>query len=135
MREDHPQVDDFTLSRYTSCQHLLVAPRGTPRGYVDAKLDEKGRGRRVKRTVSSFLSAPFLVETSDVIITMPRRVARRVARLLDVVLLAPPLELGSFDVDLVWHRRHAEDPAHRWLRTQVVETADEMPSLRDLRTE
>jgi DNA-binding transcriptional LysR family regulator len=66
---------------------------------------------------------------------MPRRVARRFADRLDVVLLPPPLELDSFAVELVWHRRSAEDPAHRWFRDQIVETAGEMPTLDELRAE
>jgi DNA-binding transcriptional LysR family regulator len=34
-----------------------------------------------------------------------------------------PVEVPGFDVILAWHTRTQNDPAHRWLREEIVRTS------------
>ena len=35
-------------------------------------------------------------------------------------MLPAPVDLGSFPVQMAWHVRYRDDPAHRWLRELAV---------------
>jgi DNA-binding transcriptional LysR family regulator len=37
-----------------------------------------------------------------------------------------PVEVPSFSPSMIWHERTHDDPAHGWLRQQIVEVAREM---------
>lgn len=127
MRAGHPALKGrLTLRRYAALEHVLVAPRGQPRGVVDDVLEAQGLRRRVARTVSSFAVAPYLVASSDYVLTISEFIASHFAPALGLVMRKPPVVLEGFAIRMAWHRRFDEDPAHRWLRAQILEVAAEV---------
>jgi len=123
-RRGHPALDKpLGVARYAALDHVLVAPRGSPRGAVDEALAEQGLGRRVARTVSNFLVAPHLVARSDYVLTISARIAALFAEDLDLVTRKPPLPLRDYGVSMAWHARNDADPAHQWLRDSVRSVA------------
>jgi DNA-binding transcriptional LysR family regulator len=119
--EDHPDVGrTLTLDLFLRLPHAFVAPGGTPGGAVDRALTELGHTRRVAVTVPHFFVAPALVEHTDLVITMPERIADMVAARHRLRKLPHPLKLPPFDVLLAWHERVQHDPGNIWLREQVV---------------
>lgn len=124
LRENHPALGErWTKKRFAALQHILVAPRGTPRGIVDNMLAEQGLERRVARTVTTFIVAPHLVAGSDFVLTIARRVATLLASGLGLVLRKPPVAPQGFHVGMAWHRRYDQDPEHQFLRERIVEEA------------
>jgi DNA-binding transcriptional LysR family regulator len=124
LRRGHPALArPLTLRRFAALEHILISPRGGPRGIVDDVLAEHGLERRVARTVPSFLVAPHLVRETDYIITMSRRIAIAVAKPLGLVVRKPPLALPSFTITMAWQRRDDDDPAHQWIRREVMHVA------------
>ena len=120
LRRGHPALDGpLTIDVYAGLAHVLVAPRGLPRGIVDVHLERRGRSRRVARTVAGFDVAPLLIAETDYVLTLPARVAHRLAPELDLEIREPPVELPGFDLDLVWHRRLTDDAAHAWIRERI----------------
>lgn len=111
----------LTPEVYAGLDHVLIAPRGQPRGVVDAYLERRGLSRRVARTVATFEVAPRLVASSDFVLTLSRRVADRLAAELDLAIREPPIDLPGFDLVMLWHRRMTDDPGHRWLRERLAE--------------
>jgi DNA-binding transcriptional LysR family regulator len=67
----------------------------------------------------SFAAALAIVEGSDVVCVLPRRLGVPDGRALAV--LALPFPLRSVPAVVSWHRRHDTDPAHRWLRGVIAE--------------
>lgn len=126
MRRGHPRSRGrFTLAQYAAATHVLTAPEGGTRAIVDTLLAREGLSRRVARTAATFEGAAQLVPGTDFLLTLPRRMAEHVAPALDLVLRRPPLSIPSFTIRMIWHRRHAEDGAHRWLRQEVVAAASD----------
>ncbi len=120
VREGHPLGRRrLTLKRFASLGHILVAPGGRPGGLADRVLADHGLTRRVVVTTPHFLVAPMLVLESDMICTIAEGVARSLHEHLPIRILEPPLDLPSFGINMVWHRRTDEDPAQRWLRDRV----------------
>lgn len=121
VRRGHPAAKQrLTLARYVSLPHVLIAPGGRPGSFVDEALADLGKTRRVAVTVAHFLVAPHVVTASDMIVTIPARVARALAKPLRLALLEAPLELPGFTMSMVWHERAHQDPAQRFLREQLT---------------
>ena len=82
-------------------------------------LAERGLERRVALRVTNFLIAPVVVCQTDLVSTMPVRLARRLTKTYPLRLLPPPIALPRFDYAMFWHPRLDSDPAQRWLREVV----------------
>jgi LysR family transcriptional activator of mexEF-oprN operon len=120
MRRGHPVLDHpMDLQRYASCSHVLVSPGGTISGIVDKAIESVGLSRRVSLAVPYFLTALSTVARSDLIATVPRRLATRHAEDFGLITLSPPLEIRSFPVKMIWNRRLSADPALQWLRGAI----------------
>ena len=124
VRAGHPLARRrLTLARFLELGHVLIAPRGTRGGFVDEALERLGERRRIAVMIPHFLVAPHVIAASDLVITLPARVARAFAGPFDLAVLAPPLELPGFTTALVWHERAHHDPGQRWLRDALVAAA------------
>jgi DNA-binding transcriptional LysR family regulator len=127
VRAGHPRVGRrLTLEAYVEALHLLVSPRGGSRGLVDVALEERGLSRRVAMVVPHFLVAPFIVASSDLVLTISNYVAEPFAEYLPIELFPPPVDFDSGDWFCVWHERTHGYAAHRWLREQLSEIAGEV---------
>ena len=127
VRRDHPVINKrLTLKRYVELPHILVGdgPRG--RGAVDAALERVGETRRVAARVATFLSAPLIVAETDLVLTIPARLAQRFARLYDLQVFAPPVVIADFKYHCRWHERWQNDPRHQWLRQVVAAESDQL---------
>ena len=71
VREGHPTVGKrLSLEQYVALEHVQVAPRGKPGGYIDDALAERGLVRRVARAVPFFLAALRLTAETDYVLTI-----------------------------------------------------------------
>lgn len=122
LRRGHPALvrKRLSLEQYLKLGHLLVAPGHTPGSYVDGELQRRGLSRRIVLQVSSFLVAPLVVAETDLISTGPRRLLERMAERYPIELLATPLPIPGFDLNLMWHSRRDQDAAQQWMRGLVV---------------
>lgn len=127
LRADHPaRIRRLTLDRFVGLDHVQIAPRGQPGGYLDDVLRSRGHARNVARAVPYFLTALQLVSETDYILTVSERIARRYADLLGLRIFDTPLPLRPYRLSLVWHPRVDADPAHRFLREIFLKAADEV---------
>jgi DNA-binding transcriptional LysR family regulator len=124
VRRDHPHIKRApTLEKYLAQRHVVVAPTGTPGSRVDTVLAQRGLQRRVALRVTNFLIAPVVVCQTDLVNTMPSRLARQLAKTYPLRLLPAPLELPTFEYCMFWHPRSEHDAAQRWLRGVVMEVS------------
>lgn len=124
VRRGNPRVGkQLTLERYIELDHALITSPDYGPGVVDVALSARGLRRNVVARVPHFLVAPALIAKSDLILTLPKRVARIAARTHGLRVLAPPLELASFAVQMVWPAGSESDAGSLWLRGRMVEAA------------
>lgn len=127
VRTDHPKVPKrWTLAQFAALDHAFIAPRGRPGGTVDTVLDQHGLSRRIALTLPHFLVAPFIVATTDLVLTIPERVARTFAAFLPLRIVDPPTDIPGFTMSLLWHDRRHHDPGHEWLRSELAAVAKEI---------
>jgi DNA-binding transcriptional LysR family regulator len=123
LRADHPDAGEaLSLDRYLALDHIEALPVGAV-GYADELLAARGLSRRIVLTVPYFLIAPYLVTQSDCCFTLAERIAKPLATVLRLRVCALPYDVPDVTIGAFWHDRVHRDPAHRWLRRLVVETA------------
>ena len=124
VRADHPEVGE-TLSReqYERLRHVNVLPPGRLRAGLFQALDQRGLRREVAVSVTHFLAVPEMVAATDYCATLPNLICRHLTRDPRLKVLPAPVDLGTFPVQMGWHVRYRQDPAHRWLRSLIAEVA------------
>jgi DNA-binding transcriptional LysR family regulator len=123
MRKDHPDARSrtLTLDRFCALDHALVSYDGNHfRGVTDDALARAGRVRRVALSVTSFLVLPRILESSDLIAVVPRRLVRPGDGL---AMFEPPVDVPGFTKTAAWHERTHRSPGHRWVRDVLFETS------------
>jgi DNA-binding transcriptional LysR family regulator len=122
VRKDHPIVrEQITLEDFLALEHLVVSPQGHDRGVVDEVLARMGHSRNVAVVVPHFASAAPLVAQSDLVCTIPGRIARLYTDFYAIRCVPPPpLELPIGNVSLAWHAVSHENPVHKWVREQFA---------------
>lgn len=121
-RMRHPRISaDMAVDLDTYCTegHVLAAPGGTTGGIVDKTLRAAGRQRTVAVMTTSFLSALDVVSRTDLIATVPARLAKAQAKNFELNIHDPPIALRPFQVSATWHKRASSDPAIRWVVERI----------------
>lgn len=118
-RVGHPQLKpQLTLKQYCRLEHVIVSPDGGGfRGDTDRLLTERGLTRRVALSVPHFLFMKSVLTSTDLVAMLPSRLVRDDPALQTV---KPPLNLPEWELAMLWHERSHRDPAHRWLREQII---------------
>jgi DNA-binding transcriptional LysR family regulator len=122
MRRGHPlAATPLTLDSFCAAHHLLVSFSGRPHGLVDQALQQLQRSRRIVLTVNQFFTAGRVVAHSDLLTVLPAFFVAATGYQDDLLVCALPLNLAGIHVEMVWHLRHDQVSAHRWLRARIVE--------------
>ena len=125
----HPSIKSrISIRQYAGARHAAVFYKSEGPGVIDTVLAQKGLTRQLAVLAPHFASVPFIVAGSDLIATVPRRLAVRFSKALKLQILPMPFTLPPFRLAMLWHERVDSDPAHAWLRGLVVETASELYS-------
>ncbi|WP_225642571.1 LysR family transcriptional regulator [Bradyrhizobium australafricanum] len=104
------------LEDYATLPHALFSAAGGDGlpSVIDALLARHGLKRRVAVTLAHVVAVPFAAAGTDLIATMSERIARRFTHLADIAVVAPPIDIPAFAIDLIHTSRAARDPALRW---------------------
>jgi DNA-binding transcriptional LysR family regulator len=123
-RQGHPALGTaLTLERYAAFGHVLMSPGGSLTGVVDKALADACLSRRVVVAVPYFFAVLATVARTDMIATLPRRLAAGHAKDFGLSTMLPPMPIRFFPVRMVWSRRLGVDPAIVWLRAKVAAVA------------
>jgi DNA-binding transcriptional LysR family regulator len=126
--EDHPlRASRLTLKRYVEYGHAVVAiGRDGNQPWIERALAANGFERRVAYRSPYQLSAILAASRTNMICTTARRLAKQLAPIANVRLLAAPRELPEIAYRMAWHRRLRDDAAHNWLRDQLLIVAKDL---------
>ncbi|MVF22126.1 LysR family transcriptional regulator [Methylocaldum sp. BRCS4] len=126
-RRDYAGVEDeITLEEYLQRNQLLISSCDLNAQIVERWLMKQGLERRVAVVVPNFLSAPFTVATTDLLLSLPRRIAEACIKSSPLKLVQVPFGLPAYDFVVAWHPLRDKDPAHQWLREQILEVSREI---------
>jgi DNA-binding transcriptional LysR family regulator len=119
-RKNHPALKGkLDLLTFSELPHALVTTQGEGPSLVDQLLANQGLKRQIVLRIPYFLAGPMVVANTDLVLTLPRRVAELLADRFELAVYEPPLALPGFAMQMVWHERFDKDPAHAWFRELV----------------
>ncbi len=110
----------LTLKQFLAASHVLISSMGSGHQIIERTLDARGFKRNVALRVPHFLVIPKIIADSDLVVTVPARVAESWADQTAVRVHELPLAIPSFDVSLFWHPRFVNDPPIEWLRELML---------------
>lgn len=117
-RKGHPlDKRRVSLREFSAAEHLVVIAAGTGHGKADEVMERAGIARNVKLRLPHFVAVGHLLRGSDLVATLPERLAESVAEPFGLAYVAHPAKLPEISIDLFWHARYHRDPASQWLRT------------------
>jgi DNA-binding transcriptional LysR family regulator len=146
VRAGHPLTKArITKQRLFQFPHVVVEVTGTEEQEQDGFMDDEGVFRRVwmERALLEFqdknvslvgraaVCVPYfaavapMLEMTDMVATLPRRLAVWLAERNSIVLLELPYKPITLEVEMVWHDRLARDPGFRWIREALASSAAE----------
>lgn len=111
----------LTLKQYLAAEHVGVDIVGGVQTHPDKHLAAIGEKRRCPLVVAQHTVAMRVAALTDMIATVPRRMAVREASNKETKILEAPAALGSFKYVMIWHPRMQTDAAHVWLRSIIRE--------------
>ena len=121
VRQNHPLIRNApSLEEYVTVLHMLISRTGSHMGVIDQKLTELGLERRIKLIVPHFLSAPLIVAETDMVLSLPYRIAEQFKKFAPLEIFPVPIELPAYDLCMIWHPLFDKDPAHLWLRDKII---------------
>jgi len=111
----------ITLKQYLAAEHVAVDIIGGVQTHPDKPLAAIGEKRRCPLVVAQHTVAMRVAAVTDMIATVPRRMALLEAPKKVTKILEGPAALGSFKYVMIWHQRMQTDAAHIWLRSIIRE--------------
>lgn len=118
---DRPEFDGEVFAH---AEHIVV---DSGRGHLMVNgMVERLFGRRsVKLRLPHFVALPRILQATDLVATVPEKIAACLAAPFDLRYVAPRPELPSFQINLFWHAKFQHDPGSRWLRNLIFDNFGE----------
>lgn len=120
-RGSHPRIgESLSAAQFLSERHVVLAI-GDGRHTLLERIPgvQLIENRRIAARVIQYVAIPRLVEVTDAIATLPRRMADYFIKREDIRILPFPFPGAVFDIFMAWHRSFNGDAAHIWLRDSV----------------
>ncbi|WP_050478505.1 LysR family transcriptional regulator [Herbaspirillum rhizosphaerae] len=121
-RQGHPLADKkVTIKDFLAARHLVVSSLESPYDRINQNLEKAGIRPNVHFRVPHFTAVPYIVSTTDLIVTVPQKLAESAAQPFNLQYIRPPLRLPSLQTNIFWHRRFNQDEGNVWLRGFISE--------------
>jgi DNA-binding transcriptional LysR family regulator len=121
-RKDHPVAKSpMSLKQFSELDHVGVIAANTGHGEVDGLLERAGIKRKMRLVVPHFIAVGHILQTTDLIATLPERFAERCEVPFGLATSPHPVRLPDIAINLFWHAKLNRDPANMWMRKLFVE--------------
>lgn len=121
-RQGHPKArNPISLAQYKSLPHVGVTSTNTGHSEVDEWLTRKGISRDIHLHVPHFVAVGHILQSSDLIATVPERFAQKCSGPFQLETSPLPFNLPEIAINLFWHAKYNREPANMWLRKRIIE--------------
>ena len=117
----HPRIRaKLLLKQYCSEGHAAIES-GTGAQLLEQALVRARIGREVVLQLPGFLGLGTIIQTTDLIATLPRHIGEMLAAANGLAVHPCPVPVDGFSVRQHWHARYHHEAGNRWLRGVVVQ--------------
>ena len=81
----------------------------------------KGISRDIHLHVPHFVAVGHILQSSDLIATVPERFAQKCSGPFQLETSPLPFNLPEIAINLFWHAKYNREPANMWLRQRIIE--------------
>jgi DNA-binding transcriptional LysR family regulator len=121
-RQGHPTArNPISLAQYKSLPHVGVTSTNTGHSEVDEWMTRKGISRDIHLHVPHFVAVGHILQSSDLIATVPERFAQKCSGPFQLETSPLPFKLPEIAINLFWHAKYNREPANMWLRQRIIE--------------
>ena len=121
-RKGHPLASGAVdLARFVASQHLIVDAAQSPYDRINVLLEKAGVVANARFRVPHFTAVPYIVSTTELVVTVPQKLAESAAAPFGLKWIEPPLALPTLQTNVFWHRRFNHDPGNQWLRGLIAD--------------
>jgi DNA-binding transcriptional LysR family regulator len=121
-RKGHPQaMNPISLPQYKALGHVGVTSINTGHGEIDDWMHRKGIQRHIQLNVPHFVAVGHILQSSNLIATVPERFAEKCATPFQLDISPLPFKLPEIAIHVFWHSKYNREPANMWLRQLFVE--------------
>jgi len=129
----HPEIGArITMKQYLKYPHVLWGAESMSHRTIEATVSlalASGREHLTQSIrVPNILIVPAVVAATDMIATVPTRIADEAMATLAIKKVQPPFKLPDPNVSMYWHELSHRDSGNMWFRHAILEIAK---SLRD----
>ncbi|WP_206955898.1 LysR family transcriptional regulator [Trinickia acidisoli] len=115
----HPRIRGRLGPRqYRSEGHVAITA-GTGAQLLEQVLMRERIERQVVLALPGFLGLGAIIQSTDLIATLPRHIGETLAQANDLAVHACPIPVEGFAVRQHWHTRYHHEAGNRWLRSLV----------------
>lgn len=126
VRKDHPIGNkSLTLKRYIEYPHIVISIMQKGQIMIERTLESFGLERKILVRTPYFVSAALLLEETDGILTVGKRLASKLLKIGKFREIKPPEEFHTYNYVQVWHPRTDSDPLMTWFR-QVIKRSSSL---------
>jgi hypothetical protein len=109
----------FGLRQYRAEGHVAIAA-GTGALLLDQALARERIERDIVLELPGFLGLGAVIQTTDLVATLPRHIGETLAHANDLHMHKCPVPVEGFAVRQHWHARYHYEAGNRWLRGVVA---------------
>jgi DNA-binding transcriptional LysR family regulator len=114
VHENHPRIGaEMTLEQFLEERHVVVSSV-TGHHVVEDRLRQSGLERKISLRVPHFSVLPEVISTTDLLVTLPSRVASMFASRSPTRVVELPFSVPSIEVSLQWNDHASDILAQRW---------------------
>ncbi|WP_443113488.1 LysR family transcriptional regulator [Herbaspirillum seropedicae] len=122
-RDGLPQRAQLELDEFLAMSHVLVESAESSHHQVENSFQKLGVQRRISLSIPHFTVLPRILGKSDLVATVPARIARLFHSEHPGVFVSYqlPVNIPVVEVTLHWHQSFDHDAGNSWLRQIVID--------------
>lgn len=120
------------LEEYLSRSHVMYSRTDGAPTVEQESLAQQGLTQKTKYYISYFTLIPEIVQGSDLLGVVPRRLAEHHQSWFDIDIFEIPYPVPPLDVAMIWHRNRSDHQALTWVRAILKELMSEAPKTGDV---
>jgi DNA-binding transcriptional LysR family regulator len=117
----HPiKGERISMEDFLRIGHAVISAEGRSQEVFEQLLAKHRIERRIVLSTPHFMSIPFIIASTDLLVTVPYAVGESFAKIANIRLIEPPLDIPQFDLKQHWHRKYSKDDTNMWIRSVLV---------------
>ncbi|MYM61495.1 LysR family transcriptional regulator [Vibrio sp. OCN044] len=110
----------LSIEDYLSCQHVGILDKDLSEPYFEQLLTQQYQPRQVRISVADFGSAATICHQSELLFTCSKMWAEKALQAKGLTQKPLPFSYGKVAYSLVWNQASLNNPALKWLHSQLV---------------